>query len=605
MLYSSHLPYGPVINAESWGIVKPDIWMPRVYPEVPKAVDFSGRSVSTVLGYGGTQKDILKAISNKERGVDFFLNPGGSAQVLNFGAPNAIRDLVEKFGADKFDIDLSAPFPFEMKLEWTGSEVNAAIDVLKGLSPGNIPVSFGNVLQTPEFKPEAIGKWSFGAATNFADFANIKVDSKVLGLFKDPQNFSKLVTNLPTDLQNKAMDLVQGVGQITAASDFWGSGGGQVFSMAMSALADGTISIEEAKGLGSTTGGFMGGAIGSLLGPIGAFLGSLLGSLFGGELGALFGDPPEPSEATIKIRELRRELGKAYEKIRKLERQKAELEWKNSCLKLTSMYYETLRASMENVSERWTEAEVQAGWRFDLRWFDPNPGVLFTESGKSHCFWRYNEKTLQYKDPNFKGSTSTVYTSGKRSWRAGLLTRRIDLSTTECHLTCPVSYGCQYPKVPEKDFDPFPVEAAFDSGRRIAAAFAARGFYWLEPKNRPTCDALFKAGPETLKVLVWQTKRLAEATTLILLDVERTATAVSTEYDLWANGSAYLLQGLDSGILGKAALAKGVKNGRISNPLVLKDPELKKIEASRNLNKWMLVAGLVAMGAVVIDGRRK
>lgn len=499
------------------------------------------------------------------------------------------------------------PAPWAIKLEFSPGEIQQGVNTLLSMSPsGGLPMMQGADGQ-PVFDPQGMAEWSLQAATNYIDKFDIDVDPKVLSVLKSDvmQNMPTILKQLPQDLHGTTQDIVQGVSQISAVSVTkafdsidWSSAGKGVM-LTMDSLQDGRVTSQEAANIGASTGAFAGGAVGSVFGPAGTAIGSVVGTLVGEFIGSISGEKEGINKAALDSINRREGMERKARKQQKLAVELRRQKWISDCQEIQSWYYESLQEMIRQVSLRWTELEVNTGWRFDLRWFDPNPGINFyklvprVKSRASHinaeklCSTEVERKSVWVKNPDYYQATRNIANPG----RIGMSRQTFQLISDECHLLCPHTYGCPYPKV--ETFDPVPVPGAYDSGFRAAAAFAARGFHYRDIGNRKSCEELAgKAGGytfdpvTTLDYLALQMRELTAAFKLILFDIERTAISVQTEHDLWANETLYKLNGIDTGVIGR---------------IVMENKEEK--QRRRRRDNLLFYGGIGAVAAVLL-GRR-
>lgn len=563
-------------------------------------------------------KDRAQKISGRSVVAAFAKTSGVTFNVADYGVSNAAAAFIPKGKT------LVPSAPWDMKLEYSPAEIKIGIDHLKSLLPKMaFPTSFGSFDQ-PVFKPEDMGNWTVAAATNLIPALAPNADPRVLqaiqqGAFK---NTYEILLQMPAELHVTTQKVLSGVSQLSAvaSTQFWGSvdweSGAKGVFMTVDSLRDGMVTKAEAESIGSSTGAFAGGAIGSIFGPVGTALGSAIGSLIGKLFGQLMGEKEGASPESIHAREQKLEQEKAQEALAKefqsMQDQLYESRWKEACQRVQASYYSSLEAYMRLVALMWAEMEYEVGWRFDLRWFDPNPGVNFDlllpaagykghVNAENFCSTHSVTKEIWVRGPDYYKLRTGIMNPGHIGEERVVK----EAISKECHMICPHSYGCPYPTLTVFQTGSRTFQAGMDSyyqgtGSRVVDVFAARGFIWLDPASRPSCDDLFKS-KANMEYLLIQLDQLNSAAKLIQMDVERTAIAVKVEHDLWANGSAYKAYGLDTGLLGKIELQQGVKNGKVKDPKVLAQPGYSNLRTSYNMNRALFYGGLGAAGLALYD----
>lgn len=538
-------------------------------------------------------------------------------QVADFGLRREVAAYIPKLEVP--------PTPWEMKLDYTPAELKAGWDKLSNMVPsGGLPVSFDDV-NVPNFKPGDMAQFCFSAAENWLQSQNLPVDPRIMKAIQDGavSDMYTVLSKLPSSLHEVTRDTLNGVSQISAVASpqFWGNidyqKGIEGAFLTLSSLQDGVISKDEAREIGAATGAFAGGAVGSIWGPVGAAMGSALGSLVGGELGASFGESVGASSEwlaaerqTRKLQEAQAEMRRKY---RELMEQRRQSEWVSACKSLREAYYELLEYYMLLTAKTWAQLEMEVGWRFGLRWFDPNPGVNFNrllnhraahKNIERNCKSHTTRKEYWVKAPNYNEVRAGVMLIDPSS-KLGMERVVKVAASTECHTTCPQTYGCPYPQV--GGFDT-PLMVGMDTyypgtGGRVANAYAARGYPWKDPQSRVSCADLYSTSD--LDLLSLQLSKLQEVGKLVLLDVQRTATVVRVEHDMWANGANMVLHGLDTGTLGKVRLEEAVKSGKNTSKRVTSQPGYSALRTAHNLNQTLLYCGLGAAGLALVDQVRR
>lgn len=626
-------------------------WQPR-YTGWHEGVDFAGRPIQTTA-YNAVRGQLVAPTTNaadeyvsatqqvtldkaKEYAqreiVTAVRNAKGSFQILDPG----IRAPLEKF-IDNTSLQFPAA-PWEFKLEYSALEIKSGRDYLNGIL-GAIPADFPMQLG-PDGNPvlNQAGMVSFAAqaAQQFANTMRPPLDPKVLEVINSNVmgDAYQILQQLPESLHDVTNELMDGVSKLSslATAEFYGSidlaAAGQSALLTISALQDGVITKEEAEGIGASGGAFIGGAIGSIYGPLGTLIGSGIGALMGALFGGLLGEEAGMSQEAYDAREAekvqkdaKRELDQIFRDMRGALQ---DATWDLQCQKLSDSYYNALAANIRFTARVWAAAEFELGWKFELRWFDPNPGMSFRtllpkagskehKNAEERCKSKVNRHWYWVKTSDYERLRAPFGKSISSENRTGMRKVFKDAGSTECHIFCPQEYGCPYPNV--TGVGTFPVfQGTYYAGTeaRVAAVFAARGHVWKPAGERPTCEELREDGA-SLDVLYSQATTLTAASKLISFDVVHTATAVQVEHDMWANAAMYKLNGMDTGVLGKIVLQKGIKKGTVTPATVTKlagpeaskqiftAPEYKKLRTARNINQWMMYGGIAAAGLVTAD----
>jgi outer membrane lipoprotein SlyB len=616
-------------------------WSPKL--NFRNAKNFHGEKLPFVFFNAKTGKvveDIVEQVKDPKTGkVVSRLVTAGQQVVADRLLPIAERQIVSvvresttRFGMKVLDSGIRPPisghfvppklqvppFPWEMKLSFTPGEMDGAIKRLRDLAPP-LPAGFGKFNQ-PILEPAAVAEWSVQAAERFFAQSGIDMPPELRSMFRAGAVTStyEVLQTLPSSMQKLGTDMMDGLSNISAVAttQFWGavdwSKGVQGVIITVDALRDGMVTKEEAKNIGAAYGAFIGGAIGSVFGPVGTLIGSAVGTLVGMLVGAIAGEKQGASKewlaAEVQLQSQRKALEQSRKEVEELQSAAQKVAWISACRALSQHYYEALRAYMEVVALLWAESELEIGWRFDLRWFDPNPGINFetlVKRGAAHpsAIQVYAPGPLHstvrwVKTDQYQAETQGLINPGKR----GQVQHRFEVSSGEYHTQCPHNYGCPYPDPDGYDVPVFLGTFYQATGKRVAQAFAARGFYWKNPDSRLSCDDLF--GGSDLSVLMAQVDRLTAAAKLLQMDVIRTATAVKTEHDMWANGAIWTMQGLDTGAIGKASLEQAVRTGKNRDPQVLAQAGYSGLRTAYTLEQLLWWGGLGALGVVAVDRMR-
>lgn len=517
------------------------------------------------LAKGSTQRSVMSVAQDLSGIV-----------VRDYGiAPPLSRNVIDRV------IGVASQKPFQVRLEYSAAELSSAAKQLLDASPlGGFPLKAFDgdpVLGTVE-----VAKWGANAVRGAADVFGVKIPNEINAVLNSGaiDVAVDIYKSLPPNLHDTWKLLQDGAASIAGlnASAVLGavdwSKGAEIASMSVQAMSDGIVSQKEAEQIGAASGALLGAAIGSVIPGVGTVIGGAIGSLaglFAGQLGQK--TAPAGIHEAFKQRLQAIRAAEEQQRLAALAQREA---WVNECNILYSLYFEKLKACIELVAQHWADLEARVGWRFDIRWFDPNPGKAFVGTG-----------TLVPKK---------VYAAGK-------------LSHTENYLFCNTPYGCAYPVV--SNFDKVPVEAGFDDGTRAAAALAARGFaygpktvrippstteysrcqYWAG-MHLPGRDLIKSFSPGAdLQLLSTELARLNYATNLVILDLNRTAAMVQAEKDMWQSRTASAASVVNLGAFGRYALMKSVASGSATSVVSdnlqnLKktspdDPLVKKVEATQ------------------------
>lgn len=241
----------------------------------------------------------------------------------------------------------------------------------------------------------------------------------------------------------------------------------RMISVTAQALADGKLSPEDCKAIGTCAGAIAGATIAQSFGipaPIGAFIGGAVGGMVGTTFSQIFSLGQSGAE----------EVQGRLDAMSKWESDVLS-EAQAACLSMRSTYWQTFDNLVYATELQWELAEAQVGWKFELRWFGreaatPNMGQPF-----SHAW-----------DPT-KQTFTGAETSAWRAVRGAGYTSAVDYGyddkgnsithySTYYDYKCPFDYGCPYPTVPGVNSPP--------GISRTVQAFLARGALWVPPASR-------------------------------------------------------------------------------------------------------------------------
>lgn len=333
-------------------------------------------------------------------------------------------------------------------------------------------------------------------------------------------------------------------------------------------LKDGKLSQSDAVKIGQVTGAVVGGVVAQAFGvpaPIGAMAGAALGGGAAAIVHSAFAGPDIQAQLEAAERALQAEM----------ERFRSDAIYR--CTGIEGLYWKEFDRFYDSFAVAWTKAEQSVGWRFDLRWFDPNPGLEFR--------YTWNRAKRSYTDSprtdtlgvEYACGTQAVYHSGGRE------------TITTCKYKCPFVYGCPYPYLgPGAVPSQVVPDALTGNASRVSQAFAARGALWLPETERLSCEehiARIPHGAELapnyqirkkyqsdvrtqLWVLEQKIQKLQRVRSLLGADLLRTLTVVRAERDLYVNRVSYLTDGWQRGAY-ELAIQKSSKLSSVLNNTML------------------------------------
>lgn len=311
-------------------------------------------------------------------------------------------------------------------------------------------------------------------------------------------------------------------------------------------VKDGKLSEKDAERMGQVTGALVGGVVGQAFGvpaPIGALVGGYLGGGSARIIYHVFGG----ADLSKKARQLAERARAEVELFRR--------EAISRCTGFETLYWKDFDAFFAKYAESWSTAEQSVGWRFRLRWFDPNPGLAFRYTWDKKQLEPTERKRGDTRGHDYSCHTEVVVHSyGEERIR-------------RCKYKCPYTYGCPYPNLGLRAVPGRIVEAALtDDDQRVAQAFAARGQIWLPKSQRLKCERYIEAVPpgnlaanyqerqqykarvnSSLKRLELRLQRFMTARTFLQADLLRTLTVVRAEHDMYMNRAKYLTDGWQKG----------------------------------------------------------
>jgi uncharacterized protein YcfJ len=241
---------------------------------------------------------------------------------------------------------------------------------------------------------------------------------------------------------------------------------------AEAARSGGYITDKETMSIAMTTGGTVGGIVGSIFPGIGTAIGTAVGTAVGALVGGIVSAFTKPDfEGTLA--EAAEDAKRAVERLKTYCTSEVERQ-------VNDIVFDVVF----RLSTRWINSERTLGYRFDLRWFDSNPGLRFEAPAmqgnpfmqnlmQSGSLRNLNPKSTQegydYPYGKFHCITNTRQRKGRIDY-AGKEYRSYGTETLGiCNFHCPEKLlGCLYPPVGMNQFHAY-------GSPRVIAAFHARG----------------------------------------------------------------------------------------------------------------------------------
>lgn len=344
-------------------------------------------------------------------------------------------------------------------------------------------------------------------------------------------------------------EYAQALGEMAGAkgSEYYGAAV-QLGVVTYETVRDGHFSERDAEQLGQVTGAVVGAVVGQAFGvpaPIGAFAGGLVGGGTARMTYHVFAGPDLQKIAKEQERKARKEM--------ELWRRDAV----TTCRGLQTVYWREVDRFYDSFSRAWFDSETNIGWRFGLRWFDPNPELAFQFQWDKDKLAVTDTKLSDPHAVEYGCRTEAVVHSGGR-----------ELVQMHCKRRCKYVWGCPYPelgglsaKVSKED----PITTP-----RVAEAFAARGVLWVPPQSRINCDTWIERVPSGNLAANYQEKiqykarvngqldsieadlwRLSRAKVVLGTDLLRTVVVVASERDLYVNHASYITDGWQRGAYDK------------------------------------------------------
>jgi hypothetical protein len=285
------------------------------------------------------------------------------------------------------------------------------------------------------------------------------------------------------------------------------------------ALADGKLTEDECKAIGTVAGAIAGAAIGQMVGipaPIGAMIGGLAGGYVGGTIGEIFGLGGK-SEA-----EMRAEYAAAVAEWTAFMKT-ANATFEAACVPIQNKYWDTFDNILLGNELRWEMAEVQIGWKFGLRWYGIEPNQpRYSQSSVRNLPVLVGFPFSHAWDAPSQSYTGPVTTANRAEVDPSIWSYQLYLDNGTATSTntywCAYDYGCPYPTSPN-----------LGAGilERDAEAFAARGAIYIPPAQRTTECALPSSFPRTSAAYVQQLTFLLNAEYAALQGLSAISIAVS------------------------------------------------------------------------------
>lgn len=419
----------------------------------------------------------------------------------------------------------------------TKSQVKAGYNYYLDLAPQKFP--------SRDMGPQEAVEWGRAALDNYAQKEGINRNSHFTAardFVASSNNGRGFNLNDPNYARYSAA-----LGEITgAASSEYYQVAVEVGVVTVDTIRDGRISESDAEQIGQATGAVVGGVVAQAFGvpaPIGALAGGYIGGGAAGIIYHALGGEDLQAKANKLAAQARAEV----------ERYRAEAVY--NCRGLESLYWKSVDDFYKRFATAWTKAEQNINWRFQLRWFDPNPGLAFRNTWDRAA----RAPTLTKASNNY----GVDYSCGNQLVVASGGEKRVRV----CKFKCPYVYGCPYPDLGKNALPGKIVEEALtDDDQRVSQAFAARDIIWLPPSERLDCESYikpvpggnlatnaqvrdqYKASVQTQLTNLAQRQYLFEqARAFLQADLLRTVTVVAAEHDMYMKRAQYLTDGWQKG----------------------------------------------------------
>lgn len=434
----------------------------------------------------------------------------------------------------------------------TKAQVKAGYNYYLDLAPQKFP--------SRDMSPQEAVEWGRAALDNYARAEGISQDAHFRAA-RDYVASSNSGRGFASS-NSQYMQYSAALGEITgAASSEYYQVAVELGVVTADTIRDGKISEKDAEQIGQATGAVVGGVVAQAFGvpaPIGALAGGYIGGGAAGIIYHAFGG----EDLQAKANKLAAQARAAVEQYR------ANAVY--SCRGLESMYWKSVDDFYKRIAVSWTKAEQNINWRFQLRWFDPNPGLAFKYA------WDRNKR--EPKDSATRSDTFGIdYSCQQQVVYHSSGQERIKV----CNYRCPFVYGCPYPSLGSNAVPGQIIEEALtDDDQRVAQALAARGVIWLPPSERMDCANYIKPVPSgnlatnaqvrdqykasvqtqlnNLATRMWLFER---ARAYLQADLLRTVTVVSAERDMYMKRAQYLSDGWQKGSYDEAIAASKTLSG--------------------------------------------
>lgn len=439
----------------------------------------------------------------------------------------------------------------------TKGQVKAGYDYYLSLTPDKFTGD--------DMSPGAAVKWNKRALSNYVRREGITKNAHVDAAIAIAATSNNGTGFNPYSTSYAEYALALGEMTGAAGNQYYGVAA-EVGAVTVDTVRDGKITEAEAEKIGQATGAIVGGVLAQSVG-VPAPIGALVGGKLGGGAASMIHNAFAGADLQKRAQDLAKQARAEVERFRS--------DAVQTCRALESYYWKDVDAFYRKYAESWTEAERNIGWRFQLRWFDPNPGLAFRygwDKSKLEPATSRRTDTLGY---DYDCGTSVVVHSGGEE--------RVRI----CKFKCPYVFGCPYPNLGSNGVPGQIVEAALtDDAQRVSQALAARGVLWLPPSQRIDCSAYIKPVPggnlatnaqvrdqyrasvqTQLNNLVTRAAEFERARVFLQADLVRTVTLVSAEKDLYMRRAEYLTDGWKKGSY-EEALASSVALSRVLNTTV-------------------------------------
>ena len=441
----------------------------------------------------------------------------------------------------------------------TRQEVKEGYQYYLDLAPQKLP--------SRDMSPQDAVEWGRAALNNYADRKGITRNAH----FTQKRDYVASSNNgQGLDVNNyQYSEYANALGEITgaASSEYYGVAV-QLGVVTYDTLKDGGLDESDAEKIGQVTGAVVGGIVGQAFGvpaPIGALVGGALGGGAGRIIYHVFAGEDLNKKAKRLAAEARAQM----------------TEYRNHavwvCQSLETLYWKGVDDFYERLAESWTSAEQNLQWRFQLRWFDPNPGLAFRYTWDRTSRMATNTDRTDTYGVTYNCGTKVVVHSGG--------TNRIK----SCLYRCPHVYGCPYPSLGDKAVPDQIIEAALtNDAQRVPQALAARGVIWLPPSARLNCQSYIPPVPSGNLSADYQRRKqymsdvsnrirqiqtnialFTRARSFLQADLLRTLTTVRTERDMYMRRAQYLTDGWQKGSYEAAIQNSKTMSGILNNAMLV------------------------------------